>query len=139
MDTAFSRQGRTCCPKGVERLPAFLPALEALVADAPCHFVAAVALNLLELSPRSDHVPFLVAAATTWLLAFPDSKDFWIDHAFGRRVCALLEAARNTGAEFLSDQHPMRPRIDGLLAALVQIGVAEAARLERSLTNSGGV
>jgi hypothetical protein len=125
--------------KGIDRLPAFLPSLEALVADAPCHFVASVALNLLEVSPRTEHVPFLVAGATTWLLAFPDSKDFWIDHVFGRRVCALLEAARKAKAEFLSEQHPMRRDVDGLLATLVQIGVAEAARLERSLGSSGGV
>lgn len=123
--------------KGIDRLPAFLPALEALVADAPCHFVAAVALNLLEVSPRPDHVPFLVIAANTWLLAFPDSKDFWIEHAFGRRVCALLESACTARAECLSEHNPMRRGIDVLLSALVQIGVAEAARLERSLGSSG--
>ena len=126
-------------PKGIDKLSAFLPALEVLVADAPCHFVASVALNLLEVSPRSQHVPFLVAAATTWLCSFPDSKDFWIDHAFGRRVCVLLEGARKAKAECLSQQHPIRRAVDGLLATLIQIGVAEAARLERSFGGSGDV
>jgi hypothetical protein len=118
-------------PKGIERVVIFLPALEPLVAGAPCHFIAEVILNLLEVAPSPEHLPCLVMAAGNWLLAHPDSKDFWIEHAFGQRVCGLLEIAWNAKADALSPSDPIRKTVNGLLAALVQIGVAEAARLER--------
>lgn len=123
-------------PKGIERVGIFLAALEPLVAGAPCHFIAAVTLNLLEVAPSPEHLPFLVTAAGHWLLAHPDSKDFWIEHGFGQRVCGLVDTAWNAKADALSAGHPIRKTVNGLLAALVQIGVAEAARLERVLLSS---
>jgi hypothetical protein len=53
-------------------------------------------LNLLEVSPRSEHVPFLVDAATTWLLAFPDSKDVWVAREFAWRFWRRLEISNAT-------------------------------------------
>jgi hypothetical protein len=49
--------------KGVDRLDSFLPVLEKLVQSGPSLFVAVVTLNLLEVSPKSAHLPFLIAAA----------------------------------------------------------------------------
>jgi hypothetical protein len=123
-------------PKGIERVAAFLPGLEPLVTAAPCHFVAGVTLNLLEVAPSLEHLPFLITAAGHWLLAYPESRDFWIEHAFGQRVCALIELAWRTKPDILSSSRPVRQSVNGLLAALVQIGVAEAARLERVLSSS---
>jgi hypothetical protein len=123
-------------PKGAERLGAFLPVLEPLVVGAPCHFIATMTLNLLEVAPTPEHLPLLVLAAGQWLLAHPDSKDFWVEHAFGRRVCGLLETAWNAKADALSSGHLVRKTVNALLAALVRIGVAEAARLERTISCS---
>ena len=50
-------------PNGIDRLDAFLPLLEQLIEHGPSLFVAFVTLNLLEVSPRSAHLPFLVTAA----------------------------------------------------------------------------
>jgi|GEM_PF-366916 len=120
-------------PKGIPRVAGFLPALAPLVASARCHFVAAVTLNLLEVAPDAEHLSFLAAGATTWLSAYPDSRDFWIDHAFGKRVCGLIENAWKTKPDALSTSDPIRQKVNDLLASLVQIGVPEAARLERAL------
>jgi hypothetical protein len=69
-------------PKGVDRLNPFLTVLEELVKGGPSLFAAVVTLNLLEVSPRSTHVPFLVGAAKTWLESYADDSDFWVDHRF---------------------------------------------------------
>ena len=45
----------------------FLPVLGKLLKNGPSHFAAVVTLNLLEVSPKSAHLPFLVASAKTWL------------------------------------------------------------------------
>jgi hypothetical protein len=93
-------------------------------------------LNLLEVSPRSSHFPFLLEAAGGWLAAFPDATSFWVDYAIGRRACALIEASRRQDSASLDLKQPLRDNVNSLLSALVRLGVPEAARLEQALTES---
>lgn len=123
---------------GIDRLVPFLPSLETLAVEGASHFVAIVTLNLLEVSPRSAHLPFLLAVASAWISAFPNATDFWIDYAIGRRVCALIHAATREQPELLASNQPLRSQSDRLLPALTRLGVAEAARLEQALTESDG-
>lgn len=123
-------------PPGIDRLMPFLPSLEILAVEGTSPFVAIVTLNLLEVSPRSAHLPFLLAVAGAWIAAFPNATDFWIDYAIGRRVCALIEAARREARGLLAVDQPLRDDVNRILPALVRLGVAEAARLEQSLTES---
>lgn len=116
----------------IERLTPFLPTLETCAVEGATYFVAIVTLNLLEVSPRAAHLPFLLAAATSWWAAFPDATDFWIDHGIGRRVCALIEAARLSEPTVLAPGQALRDQVDRLLPAMVRVGVAEAARLEQA-------
>lgn len=120
--------------KGVDRLDPFFPVLRELVESGPCLFVALVTLNLLEVSLKPAHLPFIVAAATTWLASDPDDSAFWVDHGIGRRVCALIDGVRLQEQALLDPEHALRRDIDVLLAALVRLGVAEASRLETALT-----
>jgi hypothetical protein len=120
-------------PALIERLTPFLPTLEACAVEGATHFVAIVTLNLLEVSPRAAHLPFLLAAATSWTVAFPDATDFWIDHGIGRRVCALIESSRLSEPTVLAQGQALRDQIIRLLPAMVRVGVAEAARLEQAL------
>jgi hypothetical protein len=117
----------------VDRVTPFLPTLEPCAVEGATHFVAIVTLNLLEVSPRAAHLPFLLAAASSWMAASPDATDFWVDHGIGRRVCALIEAARLTGPTVLAPGQPLRDQVDRLLPAMVRVGVAEAARLEQAI------
>jgi energy-coupling factor transporter ATP-binding protein EcfA2 len=121
-------------PALIDRLTPFLPSLETCAVEGATHFVAIVTLNLLEVSPRAAHLPFLLAAATSWTAAFPDVTDFWIDHGIGRRVCALVEATRLSEPTVLAPGQPSRDQVNRLLPAMVRVGVAEAARLEQALT-----
>ena len=98
--------------------------------------VAVVTLNLLEVAPRPEHLSFLLAAATSWMTAFPDATDFWIEHAIGRRVCALIEATRQAEPRLLASGSSARDQVNRLLPAMVRVGVAEAARLEQALATS---
>jgi hypothetical protein len=123
-------------PPGVDRLMPFLPSIEILAVEGTSHFVAIVTLNLLEVSPRSAHLPFLLAAARAWITAFPNATNFWIDHAIGRRVCALIEADRRETPGSLAVDQPLRDDLNRLLPELIRLGVAEAARLEQSLAES---
>lgn len=120
-------------PALIERLTPFLPTLETCAVEGATHFVAIVTLNLLEVSPRSAHLPFLLAGATSWWAAFPDATDFWIDHGISRRVCALIEAARLSEPTLLAAGQASRDQLNRLLPAMVRVGVAEAARLEQAL------
>jgi hypothetical protein len=120
-------------PAMIERLTPFLPTLETCAVEGATYFVAIVTLNLLEVAPRPAHLPLLLAATTSWMAAFPDATDFWIEHGIGRRVCALIDASREMGPTLLGSGEPLRDQVNRLLPGMVRVGVAEAARLERVL------
>ena len=118
---------------GVDRLDPFLPVLKVLVEGGPSHFVAVMTLNLVEVAPKSSHLPFIVAAAMAWLKSYPDDTFFWIDHDIGRRVCVLIEGIWRVEPALLDSKQAVRLGVDRLLAALVSLGVVEARRLEETL------
>jgi hypothetical protein len=105
--------------------------------EAPCAFVAIVTLNLLEVAPRMEHAPMLVTAAKSWLAAFPDDNDFWVDQGIGRRICDLLDVVLVRTDALFGAERGVRRDVDAILAALVRSGVAEAARLERDIAGRG--
>ena len=120
-------------PALIERLTPFLPALERCAVEGATLFVAIITLNLLEVAPRPAHLSLLLAAASSWLAAFPDSADFWTERGIGRRVCALIDAVRQRESTLLASGEPLRGQVDRLLPGLVRGGVADAARLEQAL------
>lgn len=122
-------------PKGIEGLGPFLPLLEQLAKDAPCLFIAIVTLNLLEVAPRIEHASLLVAGAKSWVDAFPDDNDFWVNQEIGRRVCALLDVVLVKTNALFGTQREFHLDVDTILAALVRSGVAEATRLEQDIAS----
>lgn len=133
-DHGFTQPTKTyLLPKGIDRLDSFLPVLEKLVQTGPSLFVAFVTLNLLEVSPRSAHLAFMLGAAKAWLNSYPDDKHFWVDHGIGRRVCSWIEEARLQQPVLFDIDAPSRFDVDRLLAGLISLGVAEAKRLEEAL------
>lgn len=122
-------------PPGIDRLPPFLPVLQQLARSGPSLSVASIAMSLLEVSPRPIQLPFVVAAAKTWVDSYPDDTRFWIDYRIGRRVCVWIENILGQDAALLGESHPQRSEVDRLMAALVRVGVVEARQLEQSLAN----
>jgi hypothetical protein len=120
-------------PKGADRIDAFLPVLEELVTHGPCLFVALVVLNLVEVSPKATHLPFVLTAANAWLKSYPDRNDFWIGYDIGRRVSLWIEAVWRGEPTLLVAERAVRANVDRLLAALVSLGIADARRLEEAL------
>jgi hypothetical protein len=120
-------------PNVIERIDPFLPLLQTLIEGGPSFFTALVALNLLEASPKPSHLRLIVRAAAIWLKAYPDSVPFWIDNGIGRQICVLIEDIWRIEPALLDRTQPMRNEIDQLLATMVRIGVADAARLEKAL------
>jgi hypothetical protein len=116
--------------KGIDRLDSFLPVLQKLAEDGPSLFVALITLNLLEVSPRPAHLPFMVAAANAWLASYADDSAFWVDQGIGTRVCAWIEDVWRQDGTMLNPDEPVRTEVDRLLAGLIRTGVAEARRLE---------
>jgi len=125
-------------PKAIDRLESFLPILEKLVVISPSLFVAVLTLNLLEVSPRSTHLPLLVKAFKTWLESYPDDSEFWIDYEIGRRLCVLIEEVWRKDPDLLDGDKPIRHNVDTLLSALINLGVPEARRLEEALIGGQG-
>ena len=129
-------QGSKCylLEKGAERIRPFLPVLTKLVQAGPSPFVALVLLNLLEVAPRAEQLDLLAAAGTTWLGAYPDFRQLWVDHGVGRRWCLLVEAIHTRNPESIGPTAHCREVIDDAVAALVAQGVPEASRLEEALS-----
>jgi hypothetical protein len=125
-------------PGGIDRVDSFLPVLEKLVAQSGTSlFIAVVTLNLLEVSPRSGHLAFMVAATNIWLESHTDDSGFWVDNDIGHRVCVWLEKVWRQAPALLDADKAIRIDVDRLLAALVSFGVADARRLEEAL--AGGL
>jgi hypothetical protein len=120
-------------PKGVDGLNRFLQVLKEMAESGSFIFVALVLLNLLEVSPRTAHLPLANAAARAWLTSNPDDNTFWVDSDIGRRLCSVMEAIFNVDPKAFGIDEPLRRDIDNLLAALVRLGVPEAHRLEEAL------
>ena len=104
-----------------------------MVRDYPFLFVAQVALNLLEISPRPEHLPFLVGAVQSLLDAHADDTGFWVDFSMGSRVCNMIEVIVGQDETVANAESDIRPALDLLLARLVALGVAEASQLEKTL------
>jgi len=117
----------------IDCLDPFLPVLGKLVDSCPCILVAVVTLNLFEVSPRPNHLPFVVTAAMTWLKRFPDNTKFWADQDIGRRLCGWIEEVWRKDPAILKSNEPLRSDVDRVLAALVSLGIADARRLEEKI------
>ncbi|MDI7134212.1 hypothetical protein QMO42_07290 [Pseudomonas aeruginosa] len=128
-------QGSKCYlfEKGVERVGPFLPILGKLVSNGPSPFVVLLLLNLLEVAPRAEQLDVIVTAGSVWIEAYPDFQKLWVDYGVGRRWCLLIEAIRECSPASVSHHAPLRSTIDGLVAALIALGVPEATRLEEEL------
>ena len=131
-------QGSKCYlfEKGAERTGPFLPVLSKLVQAGPSPFVALVLLNLLEVAPRAELLGLLVVAGTTWLDAYPDFRQLWVDYGVGRSWCLVMEAIRARSPVSIGHSTLCRPVIDDVIAALVALGVPEASRLEEDLSKN---
>jgi hypothetical protein len=65
--------------------------------------------------------------------AHPDSREFWVGHAIGRRVCAKLSAILTLDPKLFATDQPKRREIDALLGKLIRLGVAEGHGLEEAV------
>jgi hypothetical protein len=121
-------------PMGIDQLDPLLPLIEKLIQSGSSLFVAVVTLNLLEVAPKSLHLPLIVMAAKTWLENFPHDRYFWVDHAIGRHVCMVIEKIQTQEPALFNTNNALRIDVDRLLAALITLGVPEAKRLEVALS-----
>ena len=121
---------------GIARLEPFLPLLERVVVAGPGGFVAGLVLDLVEVSPKPEHLSFIVAAAQAWLTKHPDSTGFWVDNEIARRFCVVVD--RIGTREPYSAWNPLlRDRVGHILSALIGLGVPLAGQLEQDLASSG--
>lgn len=119
---------------GIDRLDPFLPLLTAFTLDGRSLPAALYLLNTLEVAPRVVFLPLLVEAATCWIETFPEDVGFWSDYGVGKRLCRLLEAIAHADVAAMRGQ---APRLGSILSRLVDLGIAEAGRLEAILGGGG--
>ena len=121
---------------GIARIEPFLPVLERLVVEGPGGFVAVLVLDLVEVSPKPEHLPFVAAAAEAWLTEHPDNALFWVDNGIAQRLCVVIDSIGTR--EPYSHWNPLlRDRVINILSALVSLGVPLAGELEQQLAGSG--
>ena len=119
--------------RGVNRVGSFLPVLAGMVASGPSLFIAIITLNLLEVAPNPTHLRFLVGAASNWLEAFPNNDVFWVDYDIARRVCDLIVSIQSQDSRVMDSEESLRNDVARLLSAFINLGIAEATRLEQAL------
>ena len=118
---------------GIARIGPFLPILERLAVEGAGGFVASLLLDLVEVSPKPEHLSFIVATAEAWLAAHPHDTGFWIDIGTAGRYCVVIDSVR--AQEPFSRWDPaLQDRMSNILSGLVGIGVPEAAQLEIEFT-----
>ena len=76
----------------------------------------------------------LAGAANDDMRAFV--RTFRFDHRFGRRWCAIVETICTQVPPAADAQLPIRATLDGIVAALVGLGIPQASRLEDALARS---
>ncbi len=122
--------------KGVDRVDPYFPQIARLVEEGPVPFTTLLTMNLLEVSPQPKHAAFFVSSALTWLRRQPSNTSLWIESGLGERLARWLESVTSSDESLRSANHALRADMDHILARLVQIGVAEAHRVEQSLAQS---
>jgi len=115
-------------PAAIPRITPFLEPLLALALDCRSPRIGAVALNLMEVSPRSEHLSFLIGLGSAWLSTYQDGVQFWIEFQFGKRISSLFETILITGVRNSSPADT--EALDRLLGHLVKLGIPEALRAE---------
>jgi hypothetical protein len=117
-------------PALIPRADPFLPLLANLVTHFRSPFLATMYLNLIEVAPRAEQLPFITECVERWLERFPDSNRFWIEMSFGGRLCSSLIVVFHASPEAFYPSE-VRSRIDNILAHLINLGVGQAHELER--------
>ena len=122
--------------RGIDQVDPFLSELARLIEEGPVPFSGLLTMNLLEVSPSPAHLQFLLSSALTWLQRQPTNTQLWVDSGLGARVAKWLEGVYGIDTTLRLAAHPLRPQVDDILARLVQIGVAQAHRLEALLATT---
>lgn len=117
----------------MEAATALFPTVQPLIDNGPSLYMAILTLNLLEVSPRAAHLPFVRRAADIWLATFPDDKLFWVEHGIGERMAGWIEAVLAKEPAALRQDAAAFESIQALLARLVVLGVSQARRVEELL------
>ena len=120
---------------GIARIEPFLPVLERLVIEGPGGFVAGLVLDLVEVSPKPEHLSFITTAAEIWLTEHPDNTIFWVDNEVARRLCVVVERI-GTREPYSAWDPLLRDRVGHILSALVGLGVPLAGQLEQDVAGS---
>ena len=121
-------------PVGIARVEPFLPVLERLVVQGPGGFVASLVLDLVEITPKPEHLSFVARAAEAWLTKHPHNTSFWMDTEVAQRLCAVINSI-GMRQPFSRWNPSLRDRIVNIISALVGLGVPEARQLEQDLAD----
>ena len=115
---------------GLNRVAPFLPLMRKMTDDGPVPFTSQLTMSLVEVSPRTSLLGFVLDGCRHWLTRQPDNSVLWIDSGLGGRVARWIEVVVTddpTATTLLTEQ------LDDVLARMVRVGVAEAHRLELSI------
>jgi hypothetical protein len=119
--------------KGIDGLGPFLPVLQELVADNPSPYVGNMALLLLEVSPRPEHMEMLLSCSGAWMSIYQRNSQFWREYGFGQRWCSLVRKILESDSSGYGRGDRGRVSLDRVLAYLVTEGIPGAGQLEDML------
>ena len=129
----IGRSGCSLGPDNIDRVLPLLPGTSPLIKAGPTIFTAGLALSLLEIKADARLLPFAIEIAEAMLAAHPNDTAFWTDYVIGQRWCRWLDSLHAAEPASLAAVASLHVRVHAVLGRLANIGVAEAAALERKL------
>src|SRR5262249_26779882 len=126
--------GQPSIPENWEGLDAAMPTLTALLTGASSSgYLATLFLNLIESSPRTALLPFVVQAANAWGLAYGADTNFWSEKDIGGRLCTWLDRTLTADPTSAKTLPTVVEELLKCLDVLIQSGVAQARAIEERI------
>lgn len=123
---------------GIDKLDDFIPTLKRIVTAGPSSFIALLTLSLMEVSPRQQHLQFILEVSNQWANTFPNSDSFWVEQQIGRRLCLWIKTVLDTPETINGLSNEEYSLIEQLISLLIGMGIAEANQLEAHIRSQKG-
>jgi hypothetical protein len=131
---AFMNNGNMSLPAKWTGLDATIETLTELAVGAPTSgYIAELFLNVIKTSPRGALLPFVIAAAAAWGMAYGTDVNFWSEREVGGRLCGWVERTLDEDQTCISKIIEVRDALFKCLDVLVRSGVAQASDVENRI------
>lgn len=122
-------------PSVFDRLDPLLDTWRPLLTHGPNNFVAHCVMNVLLVSPKAEHIEFMLDCVEIWLNRTGDNSAIWVQGGMGRKVMQWFDQVDSEAPECFRPGSKHSSRINSVLSELTALGVPEAHDLAARLAS----